>query len=204
MISTYQKIQLVESLQKQIDHDVMRFKHMAGIDCLLHCSECCNYPDIQASPLEFLPFAYHAWKLGQLEFWADLSEKNEGSLCILRNVSENAWGCQIYPVRGLICRLFGFSAALDKQGRPVFAACRILKNHDGEKIREIRDLVQSGEKMPVISHYYRRLAGIDLRLGQETMPINQAIRKAMEIVYFMDYRGRSSGFNPLSPPAGAA
>ena len=40
MISLYQKIQKVETLQKLADNQTLKFKHLMKIDCLKHCAEC--------------------------------------------------------------------------------------------------------------------------------------------------------------------
>ena len=184
MISIYQKIQKVETLQRQIDMSVAKFKSCAGIDCLSHCSECCSYPEILATPLEFLPFAYHAMKLGLIDQWAEELENWKKPTCFFRKQTENTWGCRIYPVRGLICRLFGFSATFDKQGQPVFAACRVLKKAIPDKVEQIRIAKSLPGRIPVIANHYRRLASIDINLGQEFLPINEAIKKAIEIAYF--------------------
>ncbi|HNW10909.1 MAG TPA: hypothetical protein PKI71_06050, partial [Candidatus Rifleibacterium sp.] len=82
MITLYHKVQKIESLQKSIDKDTRIFKLSAGIDCEKHCAECCRYHDINATPLEFLPFAWHACRLGQLDQWFDQLEKNESRQCI--------------------------------------------------------------------------------------------------------------------------
>ena len=184
MLSLYHRIQKIESLQKSIDHEIRACKNHTGIECLQHCSHCCSYEDINASPAEFLPFAWHAWRLGLLEQWFDELEKHEGKICIFARLSEGAWGCRIYPVRGLICRLFGFSATSDKNGRPLFAACRVLRQARPEMMQQVGQYLERGGKMPVIASCYRRLSAIDPVLGQELMPINSAIKKALEIIYF--------------------
>lgn len=189
MITLYHKVQKIESLQKSIDKDTRIFKLSAGIDCEKHCAECCRYNDINATPLEFLPFAWHAYKLGQLDQWFDQLEKNESRQCIFAKLVDNCWGCSIYPARGFICRLFGFAASTDKNGQPVYGACRILKQKQPEKVARACKFVASGGRVPVMASYYRQLATIDPTLGNQFMPINDAIKKALEIVYFhLHYR----------------
>lgn len=190
MGSLYKKIQKVETLQRNIDHEIKIFKLGAGISCIQHCSECCKFPEIQATPLEFLPFAWHAFRLGQLDHWFNTLEKgNSAQQCIFYRDSSNSWGCQIYPVRGLICRLFGFSATINKNGQPQYGACRILKQQQPEKLDRIRQQIPQGLKIPVMAHQYRLLANIDPVTGNDFMPINKAIMKALEIIYFhFEYR----------------
>lgn len=201
MISIYQKIQKVETLHRQIDQEISRFKSRFAIDCIEHCSECCSYDQIQATPLEFLPFAYHTQRLGLIEQWYDELEKHGGPLCFFRRLENHSWGCRIYPVRGVICRLFGFSATTDKLGHPIFAACRVLKSRVPDQVTRIREQIAHGGRIPVLSSYYRRLASIDQFLGNEFMPINLALKKSIEIVYFkMSYRDLSFLPRPASVP----
>ncbi|OGK10798.1 MAG: hypothetical protein A2W80_03590 [Candidatus Riflebacteria bacterium GWC2_50_8] len=184
MLSLYHRIQKIESLQKTVDKEVRQCKSHTGIECVQHCAHCCSYEDITASPAEFLPFAWHAWRLGLLDQWFDELDKHDSKVCAFARLSEGAWGCKIYPARGLICRLFGFSATTDKNGRPLFAACRILRQHRPELVENVTGYLARGGKMPVIAHYYRQLSAIEPALGREMMPINQAIKKALEIIYF--------------------
>lgn len=184
MLSLYHRIQKIESLQKTIDKEVKQCKTHTGIDCLQHCAQCCGYHDITASPAEFLPFAWHAWRLGLLDQWFDELEKHTDSTCAFAKFNEGAWGCSIYPARGLICRLFGFSATTDKNGRPLFAACRVLRQSRPELVQGVVSYLEKGGKIPIIAGYYRQLSAIEPKLTGEMIPINQAIKKAFEIIYF--------------------
>ncbi|EKD82336.1 MAG: fe-S-cluster oxidoreductase [uncultured bacterium] len=184
MLSLYHRIQKIESLQKAVDKEVRQCKNHTGIECQQHCAQCCNYQDITASPAEFLPFAWHAWRLGLLDQWFDELEKHDSSICVFARFSEGSWGCRIYPARGLICRLFGFSATTDKNGHPLFAACRVLRQARPELVQQVTDYLARGGKIPIIAHYYQQLSAIEPALGREMLPINQAIKKALEIIYF--------------------
>ncbi len=184
MLSLYQKIQRTESLQRSIDRDVRAFKIHFGLDCITNCSECCKNPEIIASPLEFLPFAWHANRLGQLEVWADKIEARLSSgVCVFYRQNENLWGCQIYPSRGFICRLFGFSAVLNKLSKPVYGSCRVLNKNMPDKIVRVNDSIASGAYVPVLPRYYQRLFAIDPTLSHDLMHINQAAQKAIELVW---------------------
>lgn len=184
MLSLYHRIQKIESLQKVIDKNIKKCKIHTGIECLQHCAQCCSYQDITASPAEFLPFAWHAWRLGQLNQWFDELEKHTDKICAFARFDEGEWGCRIYPSRGFICRLFGFSATSDKNGQPLFAACRVLRQNRPELVQRVTSYIDKGGKIPVIASYYRQLSAIEPRLGSEMLPINQAIKKALEIIYF--------------------
>jgi hypothetical protein len=103
---------------------------------------------------------------------------------VFRKDHKDSWGCRIYPVRGLICRLFGFSAVTDKNNKPKFAACRIIKASKPENSLKVNEFVAKGGKIPIIPNLYRKLSAIDPGLGNEFLPINQAMKKALEIIYF--------------------
>ena len=184
MLSLYHRIQKIESLQKAADKDVRLCKSHTGLACLQHCAKCCSYEDITASPAEFLPFAWHAWRVGLLDQWFDELDRHDSNTCLFARFNEGEWGCRIYPSRGMICRLFGFAATTDKYGRPLFAACRPLKQNNPQIVQTVADYLAKGGKMPIIASYYRKLGVIEPGLGNEMMPINQAIKKAFEVIYF--------------------
>ena len=150
---------------------------------MFHCSKCCLYDDINATPLEFLPLAFHLYKSGLLEEVIEKINNKNDSRCIFSVFENDKWGCSVYPSRGLICRLFGFASVLDKHEKPCFAASHSLKENCPEKIQQICKKIASGEKSPVIPIFYRKLAMLDFQLGEDLLPINQAIKEACDIVY---------------------
>lgn len=183
MQNLYQKIQKIESLQAEADRATAAFKKRYDIDCLQHCAECCKYNDINASPLEFLPLAWHFYKVGMLDQIFEKASTTESKQCIFSVFKDGSWGCSCYPTRGMICRLFGFACVSDKHGVPTYAVCHTLKEKCSEKMNSICEKIHKGGKAPVIADFYRKLAGLDLSLGEELVPINQAIKEACEIVY---------------------
>jgi hypothetical protein len=97
--------------------------------------------------------------------------------------------CSKYDYRGLICRLFSFAATRDKNGNPQLAACRFIKQQEPEQYQLALEHIVNGKNVPFFSDYYRKLMQIDFRLGQEYLPINQAIRRALEeVLQYYQYR----------------
>ena len=183
MLNLYQKIQKIETIQAEADKATKAFKNRYGIDCLEHCAECCKYKDINATPLEFLPLAWHFYKSGQLEEVFEKISNHKEPQCVFSVFEDGKWGCKVYPTRGLICRLFGFASVEDKHGKSCFAACHSLKINCPDRIKLICEKIDSGGKTPIISDFYRKLSMLDLNLGDELVPINQAIKEACEIIY---------------------
>ena len=182
MKSLYQKVQRVESLQKKADEQSALFKKHAHIDCLEFCADCCRYNDIEATPIEFLPLAWHAYKLGFIDEWLEKLCNNNSKQCIFSAFEDGRWGCKVYPVRGMICRLFGFSAVKDKNGKHVLAVCHTIKEKSPNMAVKASEYAKKGGKIPVLEEFYSQLSDIDFTLANEYFPINEAIKQALIIV----------------------
>ena len=90
----------------------------------------------------------------------------------------------MYSVRGLICRLFGFSVKTDKLGSRTLVTCHLIKDTMNGALLE-----PSLEIAPNLSSYYMRLYGIDPSLSIRYLPVNHAIKEAIEMILFdFNYR----------------
>jgi Fe-S-cluster containining protein len=185
-MSVYRKVQSVERVFNQLEREIATLKASTGISCISGCGLCCQKPDISATPLEFLPLAYYAHKQGKsMSIWEALRANKEQAIChLFRPVKtqEDSGLCGSYAHRGLICRLFGFSAMLDKHNNPQFVSCRTMKTERKEAHDKTVAHIQQGKKVPIMRNYYYQLQAIDSNLGMTLMPINQAIEKALETV----------------------
>lgn len=197
-MSVYTKVRAVEKVFSLLESDIEQFKGNTGLGCLQGCGECCKKPDIEASVLEFLPYAYHLYKnnqafdvLDKLEEYADAN-----SVCFIFSPFTNgqqAGFCSQYRYRGLICRLFGFSAYLNKYGMPQLSTCRLIKENKPESVQKAVDMMERRERVPVMRNYYFALMAIDPALAEKRYPINQAIIKALqEVCFYYLYRGKKS------------
>lgn len=176
----YRKIQRVQKVLNDAVLHTERFSKATGIVCASQCHLCCLKKDIMASPLEFLPFAYFLYKKGLAEtFYCRLEELPANSLCILFSaLGDRPGGCTEYAYRGLICRLFGFSSGTDKSGRKRMITCKAIKETPAYQRLKPGHLAKS----PTFADYHMRLAAIDLILANEQLQINEAIKRAIEIV----------------------
>jgi hypothetical protein len=170
-----------------LERQIADFKKMAGLDCLRKCQTCCSTAKyVEASIFEMLPLSLHLWEEGRAE---EILEKLEGvhpeALCISLNLhptEEVPWGCTHYSLRPLICRLFGFSATVDKYGQPLIAICKPLKERHSGIDRRINEQIRGNLPVPLMPDFSRKIAFIDPRLGQEKYPINIALWEALELV----------------------
>jgi uncharacterized protein len=178
-----QKVQAIEEVFTLLDHEMSKFQGWSGLHCKIGCGKCCNKADIEATVLEFLPFAHHVYHLNQSAEWLARLEQHSGDLCLFFEPTKAGAGlCQEYPFRGLICRLFGFSARTNKYSKKEFISCQTIKTEQPGAYAQTLAGVAEGGFVPVMNHYYMRLHAIDPDLTHKFYPINEAIRLAIETV----------------------
>ncbi|MCK3684803.1 YkgJ family cysteine cluster protein [Maribellus sp. YY47] len=176
----YHKIQRVRKVLNDAATHAERFGKTSGLTCAAGCNRCCVKKDIHASTLEFFPLAYHLVKNGLAEgFYQKLEQIPDNDMCALFSaLGDTPGSCSNYPYRGLICRLFGYSSGPDKQGQYRLVSCKTLKETPA-----YNNLTpQIIGRAPVFSAYYMQLAAIDFMLANESLQINQAIKRALELV----------------------
>jgi Fe-S-cluster containining protein len=184
-MSIVDKVRAVEAVYQLLEEETTKFQSRSGLHCLSGCGKCCFKSDIEATVLEFLPFALYAYQQGTAYDWFERLRESAPPVCVLlKAVAEkNDRGlCTQYAGRGLICRLFGFTARLDKHGNKELVTCQLIKSDQADRYEATRAAIQRGEEIPVMSHYYMQLHAVDPELTREFYPINIAIRKALEVV----------------------
>lgn len=197
-MSVYSKVRAVEKVFAQLEGEIGQFKEKTGLGCLKGCGECCKKPDIEASVLEFLPYAYYLYKTNQAFELLDTIEEyaDQNSICYIFTpfTSErNAGFCSEYKYRGLICRLFGFSAYLNKYGTPQLSTCKLIKENNPLAIQKAAEMIETGDNIPIMRNYYFALMAIDPNLTEKRYPVNVAIVKALkEVCFYYSFRGKKS------------
>jgi Fe-S-cluster containining protein len=162
------------------------YKMETGIDCLRSCGHCCNNPDVEASPGEFLPLALKLWESGgATKVLSKINDLPERSVCVFytfKTGDPEKGFCSIYNYRGLICRLFGFTAAANKNGENTLITCRLIKNRF---VHEMAEAENSGIVPPLMEEYTRTFEPLIAEFGNVHYPINQAIRVIVEKIGFL-------------------
>jgi len=170
-------ISKVEQLFAELDVSMSRFRDASGLRCIDGCGECCKKKNIEATVLEFLPLAAHLWKNGKaLSVLEKLENKYVSDTCVFFLNDR----CSVYPFRGLICRLFGFSFVTGKDGKKKLSTCVIIKEKSPGQVDKAGLLADDGFEVPVMTDFSSRLIGIDPEMGRRFFPINHAIRAAIE------------------------
>ncbi|MGE5254448.1 MAG: YkgJ family cysteine cluster protein [Planctomycetaceae bacterium] len=169
-----------------MEQQVVQFKRSAGIECLPGCISCCATAlFVEASIFEMLPLSLHFWEEGRAP---EILEKLEGihpeAPCILLNPNPHglSGGCGYYRFRPLICRLFGFSASLDKKEQLVVTICNPLRERHSGIAERINGRIREDLPVPRMPDFSRKVALIHPQLGQEKYPINIAFLEALEMV----------------------
>ena len=188
-----EKSKSVEKVLIELDGEIVQFQSWSALGCKFGCGKCCFKPDIEATPLEFLPFAMHLHQLGKGEEWLDKIDKlADDKICVILNPTQSGAGlCSEYQHRGLICRLFGFSARSNKYDQKELVTCTIIKAEQQSNYQAAEAKINSGGTVPLLSDYYLKMHYVDPVLANDFMPINKAIKRAIEIVlqYFLYRKG---------------
>ncbi|WP_228853350.1 YkgJ family cysteine cluster protein [Aegicerativicinus sediminis] len=196
-MTLYRKVQAVERVFKQLEKDLASFQNATNLRCFQGCGRCCTTPNITATTLEFIPLAYHLHKQGLAIQWYQKLSVYNVSNCFAFNhlVIEGIGGnCGQYNYRGLICRLFGFSAMRDKYGTAQLVTCKTLKEGKTQEYQVAQQHISSGKPAPLMSNYYYQIQSIDGNLGSKLLPINMAMKEALKVVlsYYAYRRPRSA------------
>ena len=185
-MSIARKVRSVERLFGRLDQEIKAFQSASGLHCLSGCGHCCTKPDIDAAPLEFLPYAFDLYLKGQAENMLERLQNQNSPICVIYaplSIDQQSSGsCGTYAYRGLICRLFGYGATRDKFGQLRLATCKRIKEAQTAQYEQTVEDMKNGLDIPIFSDYYRRMAQIDMYLGTKMMPINKALEEAIETV----------------------
>jgi Fe-S-cluster containining protein len=189
-MSLEEKVKSVEEVFKKLDEAITKFQSATSLHCKFGCGKCCFKPDIEATVLEFLPFAFHLYQLHQAEEWLSKVTENDSEICSILNPTQAGAGlCSEYTHRGLICRLFGYSARTNKYGKRELITCQIIKTEQASAFARATERIDSGLEVPVMNEFYMQLASIDFDMSRDFYPINIAVRKAIEqVLHYYAYR----------------
>jgi len=175
----YHKIQRVQRILNEASRATDKFCKLSGLTGIQGCHDCCLKNDIMASPLEFLPMAYALYKKGNADKIYDrMGKLKENRPCFFLSIKNKKGGCSQYENRGLICRLFGFSSNTDKENHPRLITCKKIKETEAYRLLTPEIM----EKTPRFQNFYIQLEAIDFSMAGEQIQINDAIRRAIEIV----------------------
>ncbi len=125
--------------------------------CTEKCGECCRHyvPSLTEGEADLA-----AWLLirdeREDEILSRLSSSDVNSpVCPLFNLNKDQH-CAFYAGRSMVCRLFGASVSLDKNGEPAFRDC---KWKEEKRVITTAELEKKRDAIPVMSIYGEALEG---------------------------------------------
>lgn len=185
---------VVLGIYEEIDQRIERLRRESGISCLPGCGSCCESRKVEATVLEALPLAQEVYRRKEEEaVFQRLREKedDEDLRCLFYRPSSGAvegGDCSCYPFRPLVCRLFGFAARRNKRGLLEFSPCGLLRIKNADGFGRALAKLSMGMDVPVYQESFIRIASLNPMLGYRLMPINSAVRQAMECLYWQSAR----------------
>jgi Fe-S-cluster containining protein len=202
-MSIESKVRQVEILFERLDVEISKFQVHTNLNCIAGCGKCCTTPNIDASPLEFLPWAFHLFLNGEAEKTLIELKNTTKSVCFLYQpltiLNNDKGRCGNYKYRGLICRLFGYAGSRDKIGQLRLATCTIIKEGQNSSYKNADEAISKGLYVPIFTDYYMNLNQIDFQLGNIVLPINKALKVAIEeVLNYYIYRPLPRGFKNAS------
>ncbi|GAB3024956.1 YkgJ family cysteine cluster protein [Bowmanella dokdonensis] len=180
---------LVEAVYDELDHTFGAYQRKTGLACRSGCGSCCNNPEIDATPLEMLPLALNLYDQGRAEQVLEELEQYSGFACFhyVRHSLDGIQGqCGVYQQRPALCRMFGAAGVSSKTGGTRLSVCRTIKQDHNEKYQQTLISMLS-EPPPRMATGKERVRQLDFELGKQDLPINQALKYALERVLFIAY-----------------
>lgn len=181
----------VRQIFAEVDAEIKSFMDTAHLGCVAGCGKCCANPEVSASVIEFLPLAFDLYERGKAEVALEkLETATADDFCVLYkslSPSGDKGHCSDYANRGMICRLFGSSARRNKSGQKEMITCKIIKEQKSTLFEETAKAINEGLHIPVSSAAYSQLYNIDYQMTEKQLPVNQAIKNALEAVLTYTY-----------------
>ncbi len=192
-MSIEKKVYEIELLFDKLEIELATFTSTTHLFCNAGCGKCCTNHTMEASPLEFLPWAFYLFKIGEAENTLEKLAKHTKPICFnyspTSDTNLNKGSCNTYKYRGLVCRLFGYGATKDKFAQLRLATCSIIKEQQTENYKAANEAINNGLNVPIFTDYYMNLSQIDFRLGNIYVHINKALQMALEeVLQYYAYR----------------
>jgi len=162
--SVYEALISMRDLYAEIDAASAEWAGRSGAACPRGCGACCEAFELDFLPLEALFLA--AWLAGSPTPAPDLGRAPPGR-CPFYAASATG-GCTVYPARGLVCRLFGFSGSRDKAGAMRYNPCKWMPPFEGRAVMP-----------PSMEDFSRRAIALDPHGSGSRLPLREALPPAI-------------------------
>lgn len=175
----------------ELARETARFVERTALRCPPGCALCCTKPSetVETSVLEMMPVAQVALEAGIGDALLREAETlGDRGRCVFYRVPGAGGGeCAVYELRGLTCRLFGYSGvpAAKVPGGSSHYACSILKGRLPGGAVDV--------SMPSTLRYRTLIEEIDPVYGRDLYGINEAVVRALRILGLPFFYSGGSG-----------
>jgi Fe-S-cluster containining protein len=171
----------VMDLYAQIDKSVAEFQLKCGLRCPTGCGACCPTAYVETTILEMMPIANEILCRDEADVWLQrLTPQMDAGKCrlyISAPEQADSGHCSFYRWRPSLCRLFGFSAVRTRSGAKALSVCKHISENDPLGAAAAAVLA---DQAPAFIYYSAQVYRIHPVLGNALMPINTALRHAIE------------------------
>lgn len=186
------RISAVREIYNAVAEATAVFAQQTQIGCKSSCAACCMKPrSVWASIGEMLPMAWQIYNENRMDaFLKRLQNHSDDQLCALLNVydeQEQLGRCSEYAGRPLLCRLFGSSSNVSKDGQRTNLACKWQKEH--QAANQDFDLLD----LPTAGDWVWRMQNLHPEeFLQKELPINEALKEALQLIDQIDFYSERS------------
>ena len=177
----------VLKIYREIDQKTARLQSAFGLRCPHLCGACCDNPEVEATVLETLPLAEEIYLRNELDSLLGALEERRNQAdfrCVLFLANPGVPGtgmCSCYRFRPLVCRLFVFAARRNKFGNLELSTCKLIKLREPEAVRKAETAISEGRlDVAVYQNSFMRIASLQPGIGFRRLPINVALKEALE------------------------
>ena len=168
-------------LYKTIEQETASFCHAFDVHCPSGCGTCCEHFVPELTDAESSLIAAYLLYVKN----APAPVAGAGSLsgpCPLYDAHSDHH-CTVYPVRGMICRLFGACPSENKGGFPVFRKCKY--NEDAKATAKLgpEDFGSESGTVPTMQRYAVKFSSITD--GSQSKPLGIAVTEQMNRLRFI-------------------
>jgi Fe-S-cluster containining protein len=174
-------------IYREIDQKTALLQSAFGLRCPDLCGACCDNPEVEATVLETFPLAEEIYRRNGLESVLGVIEERRNQAdcrCVLFLPNPGVPGtgrCSYYQFRPLVCRLFGFAARRNKFGRLELSTCKLIRLRAPEAAHRAETAISEGRlDVAVYQDSVMRIASMDPDIGFRRLPINGALKGALE------------------------
>jgi Fe-S-cluster containining protein len=179
-----------------LDGIIAHFRAATGMRCPEGCSYCCRNWTVETTVVEVLPLGLEIYARREEETVLSSIDDKEtcgDSVCavLLPNSLQGDKGsCGYYEWRPLICRLFGYAVRRNKWEETELCTCRIIREKEPSSVRRAEIALREGLGLPVYQETFMQIASLDPAAAYRMLPINRAIKEALEHIYWIRSRGK--------------